>query len=119
MYVKNGKIDTKLEEQENEKQERKLEDCFDSIGWLFCHMNTRFPRMPRLHMSLARMYFVKVWYVVLLHPVCVLLSVLRYVYKSNVSVAVSRDLMTSARTYSYGVFFVLKFDASIYLAFSP
>ena len=52
-----------VEEQENEKQERKLEDYFESAGWLFRHLNTRFPRVliARLHMSVARMYFVKVW----------------------------------------------------------
>ena len=37
----------------------------------------------RLHMSLARMYFVKIWLFY-----CVLLSGMLYVYESDVSVAI-------------------------------
>ena len=43
-------------EQANEKQERKLKDCF---GWLFRHLNTRFLRV--FIARLARVYFLKVW----------------------------------------------------------
>ena len=78
-----------MEEQENEEQERKLEDCaFESVGWLFRHLNTRFPRVliARLHLSLMENVF-RQDMVVPLNPACVLLSGMLYVYKSDVSVA--------------------------------
>ena len=41
LYIRNGKLDMKWRKQENEKQERKLEDCFESVGWLFRQLRTQ------------------------------------------------------------------------------
>ena len=62
-----------MKEQANEKQERKLKDCF---GWKIRHLNTRFIRVfkaPCLHVVVSENVFCQ-GMVVLLNPVCVLLA---------------------------------------------
>ena len=77
-----------MEEQENEKQERKLEDCFESVGWLFRHLNKPTRNYSPFTFVLGENLF-RQGMVVLLNPVCVLLSGMLYVHKSDASVAVS------------------------------
>ena len=80
-----------MEEQENEKQERKLRDCF---AWKIRYVNTRFPHVfkARLQLSVSENVFCQ-GMIVLLNPVCILLSGILHgmeccFYRSGVRVAV-------------------------------
>ena len=68
-----------MENEENENRKDNSRTALDGKLRVF---------KARLQLSLARLYFVKVWLVVLLNPVCNWLSEMLHVYKSEVRVAV-------------------------------
>ena len=68
-----------MEKEENENRKYNSRTALDGKLRVF---------KARLQLLLARFYFVKVWLVVLLNPVCNWLSEMLHVYKSEVRVTV-------------------------------
>ena len=86
MYIRYGKLDTKWRSRETKSWKEKSSTTVNGCDR---YLNTRFPPVfkARLQLSLAENVFCQ-GMVVLLNPVCILLSEILYVYKTKVHVAV-------------------------------
>ena len=58
LYIRNGKLDTKWRSRKTKSRKEKARTPLDGKFNTVTYINTRFPHVL---MSLARMYFVKVW----------------------------------------------------------